>query len=123
MTEVLVLKNEWLVGVPLTSTSQLKQTITIINLHHRDYLDLERTLIVSMSGATPSLSGCWTVAVTRFFANSPRASRTRSTGRKEEDKFESESKLQNLIVEQNPSSPKLQPFFLSRLPLELRSLV
>ena len=29
------------------------------------------------------------------------------------DKFESESNLQNLIAEQNPSSTKLQPFFLS----------
>lgn len=42
---------------------------------------------------------------------------------KDEDEFHSEASLQNLIANRNPSSPKLQPFFLSRLPVELRSLI
>jgi hypothetical protein len=125
ITEVSVLHSEWLVGIPLTGTGPLKQTVTI-NVRPKNYINFDENAYCfhewCYSTLVWKLGGCSNSLLYKLVKCVDDASHW-SGGKTDEDEFQADASLQNLIASRNPTFPKLQPLFLSRLPLELRSLI
>jgi hypothetical protein len=115
-----------LINVSLAGVGLLKQTVNL-NVYFSDYIRTDEKkaycfhqwccsiLVWSLGGCSNSLL----YKLGRTFEDAY----VWPGHHKDEDEFHSETSLQNLIANRSSLSPELQPFFLSRLPLELRSLI